>query len=167
VVRRVPPGDTLPRWVCDHCGEIHYQNPKLIVGTVPDYQDKVLLCRRAIEPRYGYWTLPAGFMENDETTRQAALRETFEESGAQVDLGAPFTMISVPRVNQVHLYFLARVRELGFKPGEETLEVALFEEAHVPWEEIAFRTVGATLRHWFADRRAAAFGFHCEDLMVG
>jgi len=167
VVRRVPPGDTLPRWVCDHCGEIHYQNPKLIVGTVPDYQDKVLLCRRAIEPRYGYWTLPAGFMENDETTRQAALRETLEESGAQVDLGAPFTMISVPRVNQVHLYFLARVRELGFKPGEETLEVALFEEAHVPWEEIAFRTVGATLRHWFVDRRAAAFGFHCEDLMVG
>ena len=113
MVRRVPPGDTLQRWVCDQCGEIHYQNPKLIVGTVPEYEDKILLCRRAIEPRYGYWTLPAGFMENDETTGQAALRETLEESGARVELGAPFTMISVPRVNQVHLYYRARVREFG------------------------------------------------------
>jgi len=164
VVRRVPPGDTLPRWVCDQCGEIHYQNPKLIVGTVPEYQDKVLLCRRAIEPRYGYWTLPAGFMENDETTRQAALRETLEESGAQVDLGAPFTMISVPRVNQVHLFYRARVLDLEFKPGVESLEVALFEEPAVPWKDIAFRTVGLTLRHWFDDRRAGAFRFHAGDI---
>ena len=164
MVRRVPPGDTLQRWVCDQCGEIHYQNPKLIIGTVPEYQDKILLCRRAIEPRYGYWTLPAGFMENDETTGEAALRETLEELGAKVELGAPFTMISVPRVNQVHLYYRARVRELGFKPGEETLEVALFEEARIPWHDIAFRTVGATLKHWFADREKGGFGFHAEDL---
>ena len=164
VVRRVPPGDTLQRWVCDQCGEIHYQNPKLIVGTVPEYQQKILLCRRAIEPRYGYWTLPAGFMENDETTGQAALRETLEESGAKVELGAPFTMISVPRVNQVHLYYRAQVRDLGFKPGEETLEVAMFEEARIPWEEIAFRTVGVTLKRWFADRAKGSFGFHAEDL---
>ncbi len=164
MVRRVPPGDTLERWVCDQCGEIHYQNPKLIVGTVPEYQQKILLCRRAIEPRYGYWTLPAGFMENNETTGQAALRETLEESGAKVELGEPFTLISVPRVNQVHFYYRARVRELGFKPGEETLEVALFEEPRIPWKEIAFRTVGATLRHWFADRQKGAFAFHNEDL---
>jgi len=163
-VRRVPPGDNLPRFLCDQCGEIHYQNPKLVVGSVPEYQGKLLLCRRAIEPRYGYWTLPAGFMENAETTGQAALRETLEEAGAQVELGAPFSMISVPYVNQVHLFYCARVRDLGFKPGEETLEVALFEEERVPWKEIAFRTVGLTLKHWFADRKAGRFAFHAEDL---
>ncbi|HEX7054899.1 MAG TPA: NUDIX hydrolase [Burkholderiales bacterium] len=164
VVRRVPPGDTLPRWVCDECGEIHYQNPKLVVGTVPERDGRLLLCRRAIEPRYGYWTLPAGFMENDETTGQAALRETLEEAGAAVELGAPFTMISVPRVNQVHLFYLARLGPLEFKPGEETLEVALFEEAAIPWQQIAFRTVATTLRCWFADRARGAFAFHAEDI---
>ena len=164
VVRRVPPGDTLARWVCDECGEIHYQNPKLVIGTVPENGGRILLCRRAIEPRYGYWTLPAGFMENDETTGQAALRETLEEAGAAVELGAPFTMISVPRVNQVHLFYLARLNVLEFKPGEETLDVALFEEAAIPWKDIAFRTVAATLRHWFADRARGAFGFHAEDI---
>ena len=164
VVKRVPPGDTLPRWVCDQCGEIHYENPKLVVGAIPEYDGKLLLCRRAIEPRYGYWTLPAGFMENDETAAQAALRETLEEAGARVELGAPFSMISVPRVNQVHLFYLARVLELDFKPGEETLEVALFDEAALPWNDIAFRTVGLTLKFWLSDRAAGAFTFHAEDL---
>jgi ADP-ribose pyrophosphatase YjhB (NUDIX family) len=164
VVQRVPPGDTLPRWVCDNCGEIHYQNPKLVVGTIPEHEGRVLLCRRAIEPRYGYWTLPAGFMENDETAAQAALRETLEEAGATVELGEPFTLISVPRVNQVHLFYRARLRDLEFKPGEETLEVALVEEAAIPWQEIAFRTVGLTLKRWFADRERGTFGFHAEDL---
>jgi ADP-ribose pyrophosphatase YjhB (NUDIX family) len=164
VVRRVPPGDSLERWVCDQCGAIHYENPKLVIGTVPLHQDKILLCRRAIEPRYGYWTLPAGFMENDETTGQAALRETLEESGAKVELEAPFTMISVPRVNQVHLYYRAKVQKLGAKPGEETLEVALFEESRIPWDQLAFRTVILTLQHWFADRHKGAFAFHHEDL---
>ena len=164
VVRRVPPGDTLSRWVCDACGEIHYQNPKLVIGTVPEHEGRILLCRRAIEPRYGYWTLPAGFMENDETTGQAALRETLEEAGAAVQLGALFTLISVPRVNQVHLFYLARLGGMEFKPGEETLEVALFEEAAIPWKDIAFRTVAATLRHWFADRKRGVFGFHAEDI---
>jgi ADP-ribose pyrophosphatase YjhB (NUDIX family) len=164
VVRRVPPGDTLPRWVCDECGEVHYQNPKLVVGTVPEHDGRILLCRRAIEPRYGYWTLPAGFMENDETTGQAALRETLEEAGARVELGAPFSMISVPRVNQVHVFYLARLGVLEFKPGEESLEVALFDEAAIPWKEIAFRTVATTLRLWFADRARGAFTFHAEDI---
>jgi len=165
VVRRVPPGDTLPRWVCERCGDIHYENPRLVVGSIPEYEGRLLLCRRAIEPRYGYWTLPAGFMENDETVAQAALRETLEEAGARVELLAPFSMISVPHVNQVHLFYCARLRELDFKPGEETLEVALYEEARVPWNEVAFRTVGLTLRHWFADRKNGAFGFHAEDLV--
>jgi len=164
VVQRVPPGDTLPRWVCDHCGEIHYQNPKLVVGTIPEHEGRLLLCRRAIEPRYGYWTLPAGFMENDETAAQAALRETLEEAGTIVELGEPFTLISVPRVNQVHLFYRARLRNLEFKPGEETLEVTLVEEAAIPWQEIAFRTVGLTLKRWFADRERGTFGFHAEDL---
>ena len=164
VARRVPPGDSLPRWVCDACGEIHYENPKLVVGTVPEHGGRLLLCRRAIEPRYGYWTLPAGFMENDESTGQAALRETLEEAGTAVELGAPFTLLSIPRVNQVHLFYLARLDVLDFKPGDETLEVALFDEAAIPWREIAFRTVATTLRHWFADRGRGAFGFHAEDI---
>jgi ADP-ribose pyrophosphatase YjhB (NUDIX family) len=166
VVSRVPPGDSLPRWICDQCGEIHYQNPRLVVGSIPEYQGKVLLCRRAIEPRYGYWTLPAGFMENDETAGQAAARETLEEAGARIELGAPFSMISVPHVNQVHLFYLARMTNAEFEPGEETLEAALFDEADIPWKDIAFRTVALTLKHWFADRAAGAFAFHSEDITV-
>ena len=164
VVKRVPPGDSVPRWVCDACGEIHYQNPKLVVGVVPEWESRLLLCRRAIEPRYGYWTLPAGYMENDETAGQAALRETLEEAGARIELLAPFSLISVPYVNQVHLFFRARLLDLEFRPGEESLDVALYEEAQIPWKEIAFRTVGLTLKHWFADRKAGAFGFHAEDV---
>lgn len=165
MTKRVPPGDSLPRFVCDHCGDIHYQNPKLVIGAVPEWEGRLLLCRRAIEPRYGYWTLPAGFMENDETAGQAALRETLEEAGARVELAAPFSMLSVPHVNQVHVFYRARLIDLEFTPGAESLEVALFEEAGIPWKEIAFRTVGLTLRHWFADRRSGVFGFHAEDVV--
>ena len=165
VVKRVPPGDSLPRWVCDACGEIHYQNPKLVVGTIPEWDGRLLLCRRAIEPRYGYWTLPAGFMENDETPGQSALRETLEEAGARIALDAPFSMISVTHVNQVHLFYRARLLDLEFRPGEESLEVALVEETQVPWKDIAFRTVGLTLKHWFADRKSGSFGFHAEDIL--
>lgn len=164
VVKRAPPGDSVPRDLCDACGSIHYQNPKLVVGCVPEWGGRILLCRRAIEPRYGYWTLPAGYMENSETTGQGAVRETLEEAGARVELMAPFSMISVPYVNQVHLFFRARLLDLEFKPGEESLEVALFEEAHMPWKDVAFRTVGLTLKHWFADRARSSFGFHAEDI---
>jgi ADP-ribose pyrophosphatase YjhB (NUDIX family) len=164
LARRIPPGDSLPRDICDACGNIHYQNPKLVVGTVPEWEGRVLLCRRAIEPRYGYWTLPAGFMENDETAGDAAMRETVEEAGAHIELGAPFSMISVRRVNQVHLFYRARLLDLEFKPGVESLEVALLDEAKIPWKEIAFRTVGLTLKYWFADRARGSYGFHAEDL---
>jgi ADP-ribose pyrophosphatase YjhB (NUDIX family) len=164
VVSRVPPGDSLPRWICDECGEIHYQNPKMVLGTIPEHGGRLLLCRRAIEPRYGYWTLPAGFMENNETAAQGAARETLEEAGARVEMGEPFSMISVPRVNQVHVFYRARVLDLEFKPGEETLEVGLFEEAALPWKDIAFRTVGLTLKLWLSDRKAGAFTFHAEDI---
>ena len=165
VVKRVPPGDNLPRWVCDQCGEIHYENPRVVVGSIPEFEGKLLLCRRAIEPRYGYWTLPAGFMENDETAGQGAIRETLEEAGARIALDSAYCLISVPRVNQVHLFYRARLLDLQFKPGSESLEAALFDEAEVPWPQIAFRTVNVTLRHWFADRNRGQFGFHAEDVI--
>ena len=164
IAQRVPPGDSLPRYLCDACGSIHYQNPKMVLGCLPEWENRLLLCRRAIEPRYGYWTLPAGFMENGESTGEGAARETLEEAGARVELIAPFSMISVPYVNQVHVFFRARLLDLDFKPGEESLEVVLFEEARVPWKDIAFRTVGLTLKHWFADRACSSFGFHAEDV---
>src|SRR5438034_764189 len=110
VVQRVPPGDNLPRWVCDQCGEIHYQNPRMVVGSIPEHEGRILLCRRAIEPRYGYWTLPAGFMENDETTGQAALRETLEEAGARIELGAPSALASPAVAADSQPRFYARAR---------------------------------------------------------
>jgi ADP-ribose pyrophosphatase YjhB (NUDIX family) len=164
VLSRVPPGDSLPRHVCDACGSIHYVNPKLVLGAIPEWEGRLLLCRRAIEPRYGYWTLPAGFMENGETAAEAAARETLEEAGARVELLAAFSMISVPYVNQVHVFYRARLLDLEFKPGVESLEVALFEEAKLPWKDIAFRTVGVTLKHWCADRARGTFTFHAEDI---
>jgi len=166
VTRRVPPGDSLPRWLCDACGIVHYENPKLVLGSIPEWEGRLLLCRRAIEPRYGYWTLPAGFMENDETAGEAAARETLEEAGAHIELLGPYSMISVPQVNQVHMFYRARLLNLEFKPGEESIEVALFEENAIPWKEIAFRTVGHTLKHWFTDRKKGSFGFHAEDLRM-
>ena len=164
VARRVPPGDSLPRYLCDQCGVIHYQNPLLVVGAIPEHDGRLLLCRRAIEPRYGYWTLPAGFMENGETVAQAAQRETLEEAGARIELGEAFSMISVPYVNQVHVFYLARLLHLDFAPGEESLEARLFAEAEMPWKDIAFRTVGITLKRWLADRAAGRFRFHAVDI---
>ena len=164
IAHRIPPGDSVPRFVCDQCGEIHYQNPKLVLGTLPEWEGRVLLCRRSIEPRYGYWTLPAGFMENGESTAQGAQRETFEEAGARIEIGDAFSMISVAYVNQVHLFYRARLLDLEFAPGEETLEVALFHEKDIPWSDIAFRTVAMTLQYWFADRQRGSFGFHTSEV---
>lgn len=164
VTVRVPPGDTLPRHVCDACGLVHYRNPRLVVGTLPVWENRVLLCRRAIEPRRGCWTLPAGFMENGESIAAAAERETREEARAHIELGALYTLISVPHISQVHAIYQARLLDLDFSPGEESLEVALFGEAAIPWGEIAFRTVAMTLRHYFADRARGSFGFHVEAI---
>jgi ADP-ribose pyrophosphatase YjhB (NUDIX family) len=161
---KVPPGDSLPRHVCESCGAIHYRNPRLVVGALPVWGERILLCRRAIEPRHGFWTLPSGFMENAETVAEAAARETREEACAHIELGAMYTMISVPHINQVHVVYLARLLDLDFAPGEESLEVALFEEAAIPWEEIAFRTIAVTLRHFFADRAHGRFELHAEAL---
>lgn len=164
VTVRIPAGDSLPRHVCDQCGTIHYRNPRLVVGALPVWGDKILLCRRAIEPRRGMWTLPAGFMENGETVAEAALRETREEANADIDLGDMYTLISVPHINQVHVVYRASLRNLEFSAGEESLEVRLFAEAEIPWDEIAFRTIALTLKHYFEDRRSGNFRFHPGDL---
>ncbi len=163
VSRRIPAGDNRQRYVCDACGAIHYQNPRMVVGCLPVWEDKVLLCRRAIEPRHGLWTLPAGFMENGETTAEGALRETLEEAGARVEIDALYTLINVPDIDQVSLLFRARLLDLDFVPGEESLEVALFTEAEIPWNRIAFRTVLRTLEHYFEDRRTGQFPLHFDN----
>lgn len=165
VVYRIPDdGDTKPRAVCPACHTIHYENPLNVVGTVPVWRDKVLLCRRAIEPRLGKWTLPAGFMELNETTAQGAERETDEEAGAQIQMGPLFSLLNVSHVGQVHLFYLAKLLSDEFHPGYETLEARLFGEDEIPWDEIAFRTVKTTLERFFADRKAGQFGLHCVDI---
>ncbi|HTN65701.1 MAG TPA: NUDIX hydrolase [Burkholderiaceae bacterium] len=174
VVLLVPPDDNRPRYVCQHCGTIHYQNPKMVIGSIPVWQlhgnTQVLLCRRAIEPRYGFWTLPAGFMENDETTSDAAARETMEEAGARIELHELFSLLNVARVHQVHLFYRATLLDLDYAAGPESLEVQLFTEAQIPWHEIAFPTVAHTLKFFFADlarirQEGGAFGFHAEDIV--
>jgi ADP-ribose pyrophosphatase YjhB (NUDIX family) len=162
---KVPAGDNLPRHVCERCGTIHYQNPKMVVGAIPEWGDRILLCRRAIEPRSGLWTLPAGFMENAETTAQAAARETLEEACARIEVDAMFSLINVPHINQVHILYRARLLDLDFSPGTESLEVQLFDEADIPWDAIAFRTIAMTLRYYFADRKAGSYGFHVGDIV--
>lgn len=162
---RVPDGDNLPRHICPACGTIHYQNPKVVVGCIPQWEDKILLCRRAIEPRYGLWTLPAGFMENDETTIEGAIRETLEEAGARVEVHDLHTLLNLPHVNQVYAMFRGRLLDLDFKAGDESLEVALYEEQDIPWDEIAFPVIEQTLRLYYADRHAGKFSIHTGDIV--
>ncbi len=168
----VPPDDNRQRFVCSHCGTIHYQNPKLVVGSIPVWQAEgtmqILLCKRAIEPRLGFWTLPAGFMENGETTEQAAMRETSEEAGANIELHSLFTLLNVPHVHQVHLFYRATLLDLDYAAGVESLEVKMFTAAEIPWDEIAFPTVTHTLQMLLADhdkvRGGGSYGFHTLDI---
>ena len=162
---RVPEGDSLPRHVCDACGTIHYQNPKIVVGCIPEWEDRILLCRRAIEPRYGLWTLPAGFMENGETVQQGAARETLEEARARVEIGALYTLFNLPHINQVYMLFRARLLDLQFSPGEESLDVELMSEADIPWERMAFPTVSEALKLYFADRAQGVFPVRMMDIV--
>lgn len=176
VALAIPEGDNRPRHVCSQCGTIHYQNPKNVIGTIPVWEHEgqlqVLLCRRAIEPRYGYWTLPAGFMENGETTGEAAARETEEEAGANIELGPLFALLNVAHVHQVHMFYLARLVDLDFHPGEESLDVQLFAENEIPWDELAFPTIRKTLELFFADRvkmreggQDVGHGVHTYDIV--
>ena len=161
---RVPSDDNRERAMCAACGEIHYENPLNVVGCVPVWGEQVLLCRRNIEPRYGKWTLPAGFMELGETVADGALRETDEEAGANIELQGLLTMLNVVRVGQVHLFYRARMLDASLNPGPETIEARLFHEHEIPWDEIAFRTVRVTLQHFFECRRSGTFEFHCGDI---
>lgn len=157
ITRMIPPGDNRMRDLCEKCGAVHYQNPRLVVGTLPIYQNKVLLCLRAIEPRANTWTLPAGFMELSETTSEGALRETLEEAGVSVELGQLYTVIDIPEVDQVHVYFLAHAQNESVDPGPESLDARYFALEDIPWENLSFRSVSTTLRHYIDDKQAQQF----------
>ncbi len=148
---KVPEGDNMERHVCPSCGEIHYQNPRMIVGCLPIWNEKILLCKRAIEPCYGKWTIPAGFMELGERVEEGALRETREEANARVEIIRLQTVYSIPHINQVYLLFLARLLDLDFSPGSETLETRLFLHDEIPWDEIAFSAVQFSLHNYLDD----------------
>lgn len=162
----IPAGDNRHRHVCPRCETIHYSNPKIVAGCLPVWEDKILLCRRAIEPRHGLWTLPAGFMENDETTMEAAQRETLEEAGARVAIRDLYAMISLAHINQVYMMFLADMDDTEYAAGEESLEVELFEEQDIPWGEIAFPVIEETMRLFFADRARGTFGTHVGQMTL-
>lgn len=163
---RVPEGDHVPRHVCGACGAIHYHNPKVIVGCIPEWDDRILMCRRAIEPRLGRWTFPAGFMELGETSGQGAGREALEEARAVVEVGELFVVINVPYVSQVYLIHRARLQSLQFGPTAESSEVVLMREQEIPWDQIAFPTIFHSLTFFFADRASSGGGVHTLDLTV-
>ncbi len=161
----MPAGDNRERHVCSDCETVHYNNPRIITGCLPVYQNQVLMCRRAIEPRLGFWTLPAGFLELGETVAQGAERETVEEAGAQVNLGELYCMFNLPHIGQVYMMYLAELPEPVFATNtDESLEVRLFTEEEIPWRELAFRTMWRTLHHYFEDRKTGKFSLHVEDI---
>jgi ADP-ribose pyrophosphatase YjhB (NUDIX family) len=149
---RIPEGDDRPRHICDDCGVIHYQNPRVIVGCLPVHEGRVLLCRRAIEPRKGYWTLPAGFMENGETTLEGAARETWEEACAEVTDQQLYRLFDIPQINQVYMFYRSGIAEGQYGVGPESIEVDMFSESEIPWDEIAFPPVYHALKEYFSDR---------------
>ncbi|MFZ0133990.1 MAG: NUDIX hydrolase [Desulfobacterales bacterium] len=165
VTLRIPAGDDHLRYTCDSCGAIHYQNPKVVVGCIPHRQGRILLCRRAIEPRYGRWTLPAGYLENGETLAEGARRETQEEAGAVLGELIPYGLYNICHVNQIYLMFRAQLHELDFAPGTESLEVRLFAEYDIPWTDLAFPVIERTLARYVADRTGGNFSFHIEDIV--
>lgn len=164
VALHIPEGDTLPRFVCSTCHTIHYQNPKMIIGCIPEWEDKILLCRRAIAPRQGKWTVPAGFMENNETLAQAAARETLEEANARVEIGDLYAAYSLPHISQVYLLFRARLLDMDFSPGIESLEVKLFDEHEIPWDEMAFRVIHDPLKRYLEERRQGKISFYLSAI---
>jgi ADP-ribose pyrophosphatase YjhB (NUDIX family) len=164
---RIPAGDHLPRHVCPACGAIHYRNPKVIVGCVPEWDDRILMCKRAIEPRLGLWTFPAGFLELGETSAQGAAREALEEARTDVEAGELFVVINVPYVSQVYMIHRARMKTMTFGPTIESSEVVLMRESEIPWEQIAFPTIYHSLKFFFEDRASGGGrGVHVLDLTV-
>lgn len=165
LTQRIPAGDNRRRFVCDQCQTIHYQNPRMVVGTIPVWQDRILLCRRAIEPRTGLWTLPAGYLENGETMCDGARRETREEAGADLEELTPFALFDLPFINQVYLMFRGALTTTAYHPGEESLEVQLFSEADIPWDELAFVVVRETLKRYFSNRDEGRFRLHTGTIV--
>ena len=165
VIFRQPVDDTHRRYVCVSCEQIHYQNPKIVTGCIPEWEGKVLLCRRAIEPRYGFWTLPAGFMELGETNYEAAIRETREEANARVKIIELYTVFNILHVDQVYMLFRSELMDLDFSPGDESLDVKLCEEREVPWDEIAFTAIRQTLKFYFQDKSKGRFKLHTGDII--
>ena len=165
VTYTIPEGDSLPRHVCEHCETIHYINPKIITGTIPEWDNKILLCKRAIEPRYGLWTLPAGFMENNETTVQGALRESMEEANAELSELSLFCLFSIPHISQVYMIYRGTLTNGQAHPGIESLEVGLFNENNIPWNDIAFPVISETLKLYYKDKQHGAFKTHTGDII--
>ena len=161
---KIPEDDNLPRYCCNKCKDIHYQNPKLITGTIPIKDEKILLCKRAIHPRHGLWTLPAGFLENGETIGQGAYRETLEETSTEVKMGNLYTIFNIPQISQIYMLFLAEVLREDFGPTSESLEVRLFEEDEIPWEELAFPFVPLVIKHYLNDRKINNFELKIETI---
>lgn len=160
VSSKIPPGDNLPRFVCEICQVIHYINPKIVAGCIPEWEDKILLCRRAIEPRLGYWTFPAGFMEIGESTEQAAIRETMEEAQAEVEITSLYAVLSLPRISQVHMIFRGTMNRPEFRAGTESLDVQLFTLGEIPWEDLAFPVIREALERYVADAARGTFSMH-------
>jgi ADP-ribose pyrophosphatase YjhB (NUDIX family) len=164
VDKRIPKGDDRPRRICDSCGTIHYKNPKLVVGCIAEWKDKVLMCRRAIAPQVGKWTLPAGYLESAETVAQGAQRETIEEAKAKVEIIEPYALFNLTFVDQIYLMFRAKLMNLDFGPGPESQEVTLMSEKNIPWDEIAFNVIHKILRCYFMDKSNGSFQFKMGDI---
>ena len=164
ISHKIPTGDNRLRYVCDACGRIHYQNPRIITGCLPIWEDQVLLCKRAIEPRYGLWTLPAGFMENGESVEDGAMRETWEEAQAKVELVGLQSLFSLPHISQVYMLYLANLSNLNFAAGTESLDVRLYKQADIPWDKLAFPVIKRSLDYYFADCAQGQQQLHCETL---
>ncbi|MCK9505541.1 MAG: NUDIX hydrolase [Porticoccaceae bacterium] len=157
LVFNIPPGDNRERHVCPACNAVHYHNPRIITGCIPIHENRILLCKRAIEPRSGYWTLPAGFLENGETIAEGAARETREEACASVTLKELYGVFDVPHIGQVHMFYRATLNDLNFQPGAESLETRLFREAEIPWDRLAFPVIRIILEHYFENSKTGQF----------
>jgi ADP-ribose pyrophosphatase YjhB (NUDIX family) len=159
---KIPPGDDRERHVCSQCSTVHYRNPRIITGCLPVFEDSVLLCKRAIEPRSGYWTLPAGFLESGESIAEGAVRETLEEACAEVEIQHLYGVIDILHISQIYIFYLAHLKNLDFRPGNESLETRLFSAAEIPWEELAFPSVTWILEHYFDDIKHGKFSLKTD-----